>query len=182
MDNSAEEGQSHNYGQPNIFPQGCRCLKNKLIRLNAILQGSSYAQVCQWPPRGGLDTEFPSPKTSTRDRQRLTLCHRNAKQFSPILLIDYLQQTYTHIHAHIYIYIYTSIRPQASHRLLHHRLTWRLSFESCHFYNHIESLPQISRSQCSCCMLHEIILVSALWNVFLRFEGFAGPTTTKKEF
>ena len=92
-------------------------LKEKLIRLNGYPK--PYPMVVhaptinRWPPRGGLDSEFPSPWTPAHDRQGLALSDCYERQFGPRLLIGYSQLTYTctytctHVSIYIYTYTYT---------------------------------------------------------------------------
>ena len=67
--------------------------------------------VSRRPPRGGLDSEFPSPRTPAHDRQGLAVSGRYARLFGPLLLIVYSQLTYTCAYTctHMYIYMYTHI-------------------------------------------------------------------------
>ena len=62
--------------------------------------------VSRWPPRGGLNSEFLSPRTPTHGRQGLALSGRFARQFGPRLLIGYSQLTYTCAYTCMHSYIY----------------------------------------------------------------------------
>ena len=74
-------------------------------------------KVSRWPPRGGLDSEFPSPMAPARDRQSLALCGRCGRQFGRQLLncrlftaTPYMRiQMRTHVHIHAYTYTYTYV-------------------------------------------------------------------------
>ena len=62
--------------------------------------------VSRWPPRGGLDSEFPSPRTPAHGTQGFSLSGRYAWQFGSLLLIGYSQLTYTCAYTCMHIYIY----------------------------------------------------------------------------
>ena len=86
--------RKHNYGfSPKSSPRGAVGFKEKLIRLNSypkpypILVHTPI--VSRWPPRSGLESEFPSPRTPVYDRHGLALSSRYAGQFDPLLLIGY---------------------------------------------------------------------------------------------
>ena len=131
-------GRSHNYSfSPNSSLRGTVGSKEKLIRLNGypkpFLMLVQRPIVSRWPPRGGLDSKFISPRTPAHDRQGLALSDCYARQFSLRLLIGYSQLIYTcmcvhmntHVHKHADTYshtyvctpIYTSICPPAIHHL-----------------------------------------------------------------
>ena len=110
------EGRSHNYGFSSKSSLRCAVgFWEKLIRLNHYLK--PYPMVVQtpivsrWPPRGGLDSRFPSHRTPAHDRQGLVLSGRYARQFGSRLLIGYSQVTYTCAYtcAQTYIYMHTHI-------------------------------------------------------------------------
>ena len=93
---------------PWLFP-------NKLNRFNGYPDSYQVVvrtlKVSRWPPRGGLDSEFLSPRTPAHDRQDLALCGLYARQFGPRLLIGNSQLTCTCVYActHTCIYMHTHI-------------------------------------------------------------------------
>ena len=119
--------------QPKILPQGCRWPKNMLIRLNGYPK--PYPKVVHtpidswWLPRGGLDSEFPSPRTPAHDRQGLALRCRYGMQFGPRQLLDYSQLTYTctNTRTHTYICMHTHIYIHACTHKYAHPYALRLS-------------------------------------------------------
>ena len=67
-------------------------------------------KVIQWPTRGGLDTEFPSPRIPAHDRQGLALSSYYAMQlvYGCILVIR-SKPIHIHTHSLTYIYMHTHI-------------------------------------------------------------------------
>ena len=83
-------------------------------------------KVSQWPARGGLDSEFPSPRTPASDRQGLALGGRYICQAAWSAAAIYARQyawsaaaywlfaanlyMCIHIHSHVHIHAYTYIQ------------------------------------------------------------------------
>ena len=71
--------------------------------------------VIRLPPRGGLDSEFPSSRTPAHDRQGFALSGRYARRFGPRLYWLFAANLYmcirmhTHVHKHTYTYTYTYV-------------------------------------------------------------------------
>ena len=109
------------WSQPKILTQGFVSFKEKLKRLNGYPKPFPMMvhlpTVGRWPPRGGLDLEFPSSRTPTHDRQGLVLSGRYARQFVPLLFFWFaanlcmctLAHTCTYTCIRIYIYMHTHL-------------------------------------------------------------------------
>ena len=99
--------------------------------------------VSRWPPRGGLDSEFPSPRTLARDRLGLALSGRYARQFGPSRLIGYSQLTYTCAYSctHTGIYMHTHIHTYTCIQKNIHTYTWIHIYIHMHAYTitHIDT-------------------------------------------
>ena len=86
---------------------------NKLIRLSGYPRPYPMVvrtlKVSRWPPRGGLDSDFPTPRTPIHHSQGFTPSGSYARQFGPWLLIGYSQLTCTFAFTctHTYIYMHT---------------------------------------------------------------------------
>ena len=122
------EGRSHNYGfSPKSLLKGAVGFKEKLNGYpKPFFMVVHTPIVSWWPPRGGLDSEFPSPRTPAHGRQCLALCGRYAWQFNPWLLIGFSPLSYVHTHAHtrtytcIHMYIYIRVHTYAHPLALRH--------------------------------------------------------------
>ena len=114
---------------------GVPLANNKLISPNGYSKPYPMVvctpKVSRSPPRGGLDSEFPCPRTLAHDRQGLVLSDRYARQliwsvaaywlFAANLYMCIHMHIHVHIQAYTYPYmcthIYTSICPPAIRRL-----------------------------------------------------------------
>ena len=88
------QGRSHNYGVSiKSSLRGAVGFKEKLIRLSGYTKPYPMVvytpTVSRWPPKDGLDSEFPSLRIPAHDGHGLTLSGRYARQFGPQLLTDY---------------------------------------------------------------------------------------------
>ena len=106
------EGRSHNYGfspKSSLWSAVGFQEKLKLIRLNGYPK--TYPMVARtpivnrWPPRVGLDSEFPSPRSPAHDRQGLALSGRYSRQFwSTAAYWLFAANLYICMHTHTYAY------------------------------------------------------------------------------